>query len=117
MTTPLWLKKELAQEKVAVAGQCRYPDGYTAINVGKGRGTDDSRCFLNRTHGPMRVDPSPVVGNINQDLGINFRLDQVLGGPNAVCASTGTVDWGDGTSSPLAITSITATARAHTTAQ
>jgi len=99
--TPRWLRAELSAAQISAAGQCRYTDGYDAIDVGRGRGTDEAHCFLNCSHGPLKIAPSPVIGNINQDLAINFWIDDVLGGPNQVCASNGTVDWGDGTSSPM----------------
>ncbi len=95
---PQWM----LDSNIPLAGSCRYPNGYAAINRGKSTNKDPSgHCEENCSQGPLRIDPSPIVGNINQDLAINFRLDQVLGGPNAVCASNGTIDWGDGTQEPM----------------
>lgn len=87
----------------AVTQVCKpkYPNGATAIDRGRDPKTDESHCRNNCAAGPLRIDPSPALGNIGQDLAINFRLDKILGGPNAVCGSNGKVDWGDGTTTDM----------------
>ena len=86
----------MAKKNVTLAANCAFPKGQSAHDVGRGIGTDEGHC-ASQCAQSMAVAPSPVVGNINQQLDVNFRVNRVLGGANQVCASNGTIDWGDGT--------------------
>src|SRR3984885_8798460 len=82
------------------ASPCKYSPGRSAGDVGRDRKTNPSHCAVNCANS-LAIAPVPVVGNVNQDLGVNFSVDRILGGPNQVCTSNGQVDWGDGTSTAM----------------
>jgi hypothetical protein len=89
-----------AMPKSAATPACKYTSGRSAGDVGRDPKTNPSHCAVNCANS-LAIAPVPVVGNINQDLGINFTVDRILGGPNQVCTSNGQVDWGDGTSTAM----------------
>jgi hypothetical protein len=84
----------------AAAPACAYSPGRSAGDVGRDPKTNPSHCAVNCANS-LTIAPVPVVGNINQDLGVTFLVDRILGGPNQVCTSNGQVDWGDGTSTAM----------------
>lgn len=88
---PNWLHAK----DVPFAGQCKYPNGYDAIDVGRDPKTNDGNCALQCAR-VLAISPVNGSGKVNTPITLNFRTQTVLGGRNTICTSSGTVDWGDG---------------------
>jgi hypothetical protein len=55
---PKWLASELAAKNLELAPACKFQSGYTATDVGRGRGTSEGHCYLNCYAKPLTIAPS-----------------------------------------------------------